>query len=110
MNTIRWTEEAAGDLEEIAVVIAEDAPTAASDFVDSVDKAVGQLASHPLSGRVVPELLRHNVRRYREVVLSPWRLFYVADVGCVTILAIIDGRRNIEDILLRRVTRPGPLH
>ena len=109
MNAIRWTEEAAGDLQEIAVLIAREAPTAACDFVDRVDKAVEQLESHPQSGRVVPELERHNVTRYREVVLSPWRLFYVADARSVTILAIIDGRRNIEDILLRRLTRPDSL-
>ncbi len=109
MTAIRWTEEAARDLNEIAVLIAQDAPTAASDFVDRVDRAVEQLETQPRSGRVVPELERHNVTRYREVVLSPWRLFYIADPRSVTILAIIDGRRNIEDILLRRVTRPDPL-
>jgi plasmid stabilization system protein ParE len=63
-----------------------DSPSAALSFVDRVDEAVKRLASQPRLGRVVPELERHNVGRYRE-------------------LYVIDGRRNVEDILLRRLLR-----
>jgi hypothetical protein len=33
------------------------------------------------------------------------RLFYRIDRGQVYVLAVIDGRRNLEDILLRRLLR-----
>ena len=63
------------------------------------------LKSLPGIGRVVPELERHNVCLYRELILSPWRLIYRYDRDHVYVLAVIDGRRNLEDVLLRRLMR-----
>jgi toxin ParE1/3/4 len=108
MSRIRWTEQAAVDVESIARFLAEDSPQAADGFVDRVDQAVGQLAKLPQSGRVVPELDSHGIRRYREIVISPWRVFYEPQADSVTILAVIDGRRNVLDILLERLTRSNP--
>lgn len=106
MSTIRWTEQAALDLQTITRHLSEHSPQAAHSFLDRLDKAVLQLTSLPRSGRVVPELERQNIRRYREVILTPWRLFYEAREDTVIVLAIIDGRRNIQDVLLGRLTRP----
>ena len=105
MTTIRWAEPAANDLADIARYIATDSPRAASAFVDRVDQAIQQLAKHPLSGRVVPELNHHNISRYRELLIPPWRLIYRHEGATLFVLAIIDGRRNVEDLLLRRLTR-----
>lgn len=105
--TIRWAEPAAQDLEDIARHLAADSRTAASTFVDRVQEAVDRLTSHPEAGRIVPELERHNITQYREVVLTPWRLFYRYERRTVFVLAIFDGRRNIQDTLLRRLTRTG---
>jgi len=105
MTTIRWAEPAAEDLADIARYIATDSPHAAGDFVDRVDKAIQQLAKHPQSGRVVPELSHHNILRYRELVIPPWRLIYRYEGNVLFVLAVIDGRRNVEDLLLRRLTR-----
>lgn len=110
MNIIRWAAPAVDDLNDIARYIAADSPTAAAGFVDRVDDAVTQLTAHPQSGRIVPELERHNITRYREIVLTPWRLFYRHEQDTMVILAIIDGRRNIEDILLRRLIRSKDPH
>ena len=105
MTDIRWAQPAVDDLRDIAQYIAADSQSAAGAFVDRVDKAVRQLGRHPLSGRIVPELQRHNISRYRELILSPWRLFYRYEQDVAIVLAVIDGRRNVEDVLLRRLTR-----
>lgn len=105
MGEIRWAESAVADLGTIARHVARDSPDAAETFVDRVDKAAVQLSELPLSGRVIPELERHNIRRYREVVIAPWRLFYEIRDHAVIVLAIIDGRRDIQDVLLRRLTQ-----
>ena len=108
MTSIRWATPAVDDLRDVAQYIATDSQTAALAFLDCVDEAVQRLAQHPNSGRIVPELQRHSITGYRESVLSPWRLFYRYDQDTVIILAVIDGRRNVEDVLLRRFTRSGP--
>jgi len=105
MSSIRWATAAAEDLSEIATYIAVDSPGAATAFVERVDRAVRQLKKQPRSGRIVPELEHQSINRYREVILSPWRLFYRYDREVVFVLAIIDGRRDMQDILLRRLTR-----
>jgi toxin ParE1/3/4 len=85
--------------------LVEESPTAAEKFIYRIDDSVGKLASHAELGRVVPELAKHNITRYREVVISPWRVFYRVDEKSIYVLAVIDGRRNVEDILLRRLMR-----
>ena len=105
MNKLLWTAPAAEDLQDVVDFLIEDSPAAAEKFIDRVEEAVGKLSRHGESGRIVPELAKHNIARYREVVVSPWRVFYRIDEKRIYILAVIDGRRNVEDILLRRLMR-----
>jgi plasmid stabilization system protein ParE len=108
MSPIRWASAAADDLRDISAYLAQDSPSAATTFVERVDRAVRRLSGQPRSGRVVPELERQGINRYREVVLSPWRLFYRYEQETLFILALIDGRRDIQDILLWRLMRDEP--
>jgi plasmid stabilization system protein ParE len=52
---VRWTPQAADDLDAIAEFIAEDSPHYASLFVMDVLAAVEQIGVFPNAGRVVPE-------------------------------------------------------
>ncbi|TVQ28296.1 MAG: type II toxin-antitoxin system RelE/ParE family toxin [Spirochaetaceae bacterium] len=106
MPNIAWSSNAAADFEDIVGWILDDhSARHAESFVDSIDTEIRQLEGQPRSGRVIPELERQNITKYREVVVSPWRVFYSVEAERILILAVIDGRRNIEDILLRRNLR-----
>ena len=63
------------------------------------------LERFPDHGRVVPELQALGVRFLRELVLAPSRVLYQIEGGSVHIVAVFDGRRNLEDILLERALR-----
>ena len=104
MNRVLWSKPAIEDLQDIAEHIAGDSHIAAVKFLDRADEAVSALSSQPRLGRVVPELARHNIHQYREDVIASWRLFYRDERGRVFLIAVIDGRRNVEDILLRRLS------
>jgi plasmid stabilization system protein ParE len=56
----------------------------------------------PLQGRIVPELRHYNILTYRELINSPWRIIYKIEEKKVWVLAVLDGRRNMEDVLLDR--------
>ena len=56
-------------------------------------------------GRVIPELQNENLTKFREIIVKPWRVMYRSEGKDILILAIIDGRRNIEDILMKRQLR-----
>lgn len=105
MKAVFWTSSANKDLVEISEYLAEESIDAAEAFLSRVDERLTQLAEFPQIGRVVPELERHNVTRFREVVLSPWRFVYREEKNEIFVITVFDGRRNIEDILLRRLLR-----
>jgi hypothetical protein len=57
----------------------------------------------PERGGYVPELLKNNIKDYRQLTESPWRIIYRIDGDIVNVLMIIDSRRNVQDILMERL-------
>jgi len=93
------------DLQAIVEFIAADDPVAALRVLDQIESRCAALKQMPERGRVVPELAAFGIHTYRELVVVPWRMVYRVSGTTVSILAIVDGRRNIEDILLDRLIR-----
>ncbi len=46
------------------------------------------------------ELRYYGILIYRELSSRPWRIIYRVEQNTVWVLAVIDGRMNVEDILL----------
>lgn len=103
--TVKWTTTAHRDFQAIIEYIAEDSLGAAWAVLNKVEKMTATLATMPRRGRVVPELAAVNVREYREIICSPWRIIYRVTERTVSVLAVLDGRRNLEDLLLQRLLR-----
>lgn len=100
-----WAEAAVRALEEIILFVASDSPLAAEGLLRKLRQAAQSLVRSPLRGRIVPELLRFGMRRWRELVVRPYRLVYRVGERTVVVLAVLDGRRNLEDALLERLVR-----
>jgi toxin ParE1/3/4 len=45
------------------------------------------------------------MRRRRELVVSPYRLVYRVGSDAMVVLAVFDGRRDLEDVLVDRLRR-----
>ena len=71
-----WSPSAQLDLKDIAAFIAEDNPSAAQRFVESLFQVVERLADFPESGRIVPEFDDPSIR---EVIRRPCRIVYRID-------------------------------
>ena len=65
------------------------------------------LEEFPERGHVPPELERIHVRDYSEIHFKPYRIIYRISGHSVFIHAILDGRRNLQDTLFDRITRPA---
>ena len=104
---VRWTREAEEDLREIVLYIRDhEAPGSARMMLTRLRERAAALATAPQRGRWIPELDREfGVRAYREVVEGPWRIMYRIDDDQVLVIRVIDGRRNVEDLLLRSLLR-----
>ena len=100
-----WVRTASGDLESIAGYIAEDSPARALDILDGIERAAEKLAIMPGRGRVVPELVVFGINNYRQLIHFPWRIIYRIAQEEVVVLAVLDSRRRLEDLLLERLVR-----
>ena len=97
MAEIVWTEPALADLNAIAEYIALQNLTAAKELVQKVFAKVERLEAFPESGRVPPELEHLN---YREVVVSPCRVFYRFDGEKVYILFVMWMEQDLRRFML----------
>jgi len=103
---VRWSEAALGDLIEIARYIAADSPRSAQATLRELRSHAGSLATMPKRGRIVPETSWVGVRALRELIVRPYRLIYRLDgEASVLVVAALDGRRDVEAVLLERLTR-----
>lgn len=102
---ILWAWVAEKDLLEIIDYIVGDDPSTALQILKKIENAAAKLKSSPRRGRVVPELLSIGISQYREILVNPWRVIYKIEEKMVVVVAVIDGRRNVEDILLSRLLR-----
>lgn len=95
---IIWTEPALSDLNAIAEYIALSHFPAAKKMVKSVFSKVERLEQFPESGRVPIELKSLN---YRELIVSPCRVFYKIETDRVFILHVMRQEQDLRRFMLQ---------
>ena len=100
------TADAVGDLEEIYEYIAEhDAPQKAEQVLARIERTFKSLSESPERGAYPKELLTLGIREYRQIFFKPYRVIYRIMGDRVYVLLIVDGRRDMETLLQRRLLR-----
>lgn len=98
------TEDAERDLEEIHRYISEsDSPARADYVLDRLMDVAEALAASPSKGPVPSELRWLGIREYRQGFFKPYRLIYRIIGKQVVIYVIVDGRRDMQSLLARRL-------
>ncbi len=98
-----WATVAENDLKKIIGFISVESPGNALKILKKIKERASSLYTLPERGRIVPELQDQGISQYRELIISPWRLIYRVAEHEVYVLSVIDSRRNVEDILLKRL-------
>ncbi len=93
MAEVRWTPQAADDLDAICLFIARDAPPVAAAFAGRVLRATDQLAHFPRLGRAVPEL---GIQNILEIIVGSYRVVYRVRDEEVQILTVHHGARLLD--------------
>jgi len=93
-ETLIWTQEALDDIDAIAEFIARDSPTHARQVVERLFELGDAIVDQPRAGRVVPELGNADIR---ERFLYSYRLIYEMSNDLISILAVIHGKRLLEE-------------
>ena len=92
------------DLESIYDYIANaDGVTNANHVLDGLMDAAAGLACFPERGSHPKELVSLGIKAYRQTMFKPYRMIYRVVDHQVVIYLIIDGRRDMESVLTRRL-------
>ncbi len=103
---VRLAEEAEQDLIDIYhYVTTHDAVEKAAYVLDQLEALCARLSELPQRGHVPPELDRIAVTTYREVHFKPYRVIYEVIGHEVFIHCVVDGRRDMQSLLERRLVR-----
>ena len=98
------TEGAEQDLESIYDHISEFDCMANANFVlDKLLKVVESLSKFPERGTYPRELVALGIKEYRQAAFKPYRLIYRVAGRQVVIYLIVDGRRDMQSVLARRL-------
>ncbi len=94
---IIWSPLAVGRVTEIAEYIAQDSPSAATQWVENLFQKVQLLKSSPKSGRMVPEIHREDIR---ELIYGNYRVIYRAEKNKISVLTVRHGKQilPVEDL------------
>ena len=98
--------DAERDMEGIHWYVSQyDCPEAADRLLNRLERTCMKLEELPNRGQVVPELQRVGVTDFRQVHFKPYRIVYQVEGNVVIVLAVLDGRRNLQSLLERRLLR-----
>ena len=103
---LSWAPIAVDDLEGILDYLAVEAGgDRAAEIGSRILARIATLTRFPERGRVVPELKRIGLRDFRELIVGPYRIFFRIDASIVGIVGILDGGRDVEEVLASRGIR-----
>ena len=101
---VSLTRDAARDLNELYDYIAvHDSPQKAHYVLEKIDKTFAALSEFPEWGAYPKELLKIGIREYHEIFFKPHRIIYRVMDKKVYVMLIVDGRRDMQSFLQRRL-------
>jgi plasmid stabilization system protein ParE len=102
---VLWNISAENDLSDILdYIIENDDINNAHKIYLKIKERAELLSANPQQGRIVPEL-KSLGDKYREIIIKPWRIIYSIDNKQINILLVIDGRRDLEEILFELIVK-----
>ena len=101
---VRITRAAEHDAQDIYDFIAAASSQARAEAVLArLSRSAQDLATFPNRGALVKELARLGIKEYRQVFFKPYRIIYRVIGPAVYVYLIVDGRRNMQSMLERRL-------
>jgi toxin ParE1/3/4 len=100
------SDDAEADILDIWKYVARhDSVDRATTLIDALQEACLSLGHFPERGHCPPELQRVSVLEYRELHYKPFRIIYRIIDSRVFIHCVLDGRRDLQELLHERLIR-----
>ena len=101
---IIWSKDAGDELAEIISFIKYNTGKITARKVYSrIMNEVKRVSENPAGRRIAPLLKEFGINYIHQLNISPWILFYKVEKNRMEIISIIDGRRNLEEILYKKM-------
>lgn len=98
--------QAKEDLKEIFIYVAvNESFDSADKLLNALEKACFKLEEFPERGHIPQELRSTGIKRYLEIHYKPYRIIYEISDNIIYIHSVLDGRRNMQEILSDRLMR-----
>lgn len=82
-----------------------DSAERADRLLAGLEQAIAALHKLPERGHFPPELERIGIHDYREIHFKPYRIVYEISSRDIIVHCILDGRRDLRDLLQERLLR-----
>ncbi len=98
--------DAEEDLSEIYNYVSNfDSITKAKNLLAKLEETCKKLSTFPNRGHIPPELERIGIFDYKEIHYKPYRIIYQILGTKIYIHCILDGRRDLPQLLQERLIR-----
>ena len=98
--------KAAKDMDEIFLYVSlNDSLLSANQLLNQIEKTCFKLEKFPNRGHAPKEIADDNSKKYLEIYYKPYRIVYEIKENIIYIHAVIEGRRDIQEILSKRLLR-----
>ncbi|MBU0710438.1 type II toxin-antitoxin system RelE/ParE family toxin [bacterium] len=77
----------------------------ADSLLQNIEEKIYGLSELANRGHTPPELERIGIYEYREIHFKPYRIIYQIIEPNVYVHCVLDGRRDLEDLLQERLLR-----
>ena len=105
INEVLVSQFAQDDLEEITDYYFSLNKKYVEKIIGQFENEILSLKENSKSGRIVPELEKQGILKYRQLILDNYRIVYEISIDKVIVHTIIDSRRNFEDLIIAKLSR-----
>jgi toxin ParE1/3/4 len=101
---IIWSKDAGEEIIEIISWYKYNAgKNIAQNIYTKIKSQIRKLKDMPGIGKQVQILKDIGINDYRQIVQDHWIIYYKVEKENVYIISVIDGRRNLEEILYKKI-------
>ena len=101
---IIWSKDAGDELLEIISYIKNNTgKITAGKIFKKIDEGVKKASKNAAGRRKAPMLMNFGINEIHQLNISPWAIFYKVENNEMRIISIIDQRRNLEEILYKKI-------
>jgi toxin ParE1/3/4 len=103
-HEIIWSKDAGDELAEIISYIKYNTGKITAEKIYlKIMNEIKRVSENAAGRRIAPSLKEFGINYIHQLNINPWIVFYKAEKNRMEIISIIDGRRNLEEILYKKL-------